>query len=113
METYSHCEASLSLPSEDKLRKDAVCEVNKMNGNKPSEKFSTGAISVAVWENTRKDEGGEESVSYSIKLERSYKDEKGDWQRTQTLRLNDLPKAQLLLGKAFESIVMSDKDTSL
>ncbi len=84
-----------------------------MSENIPVKKFSTGAISVAVWENTRKDDKGEESVSYGIQLERSYKDAQDKWQRTNNLRLNDLPKARLLLGKAYEHVVMSDKDTSL
>lgn len=85
-----------------------------MSEKTPMKKFSTGAISVAVWENTRKGDDGEESVSYGIVLERSYKDAQDKWQRTNSMRLNDLPKAVLLLGKAYEFVVMSDnKDTSL
>lgn len=83
-----------------------------MNGNTPLKKFNAGAISVAVWENSRKDGDGEENVSYGIQLERSYKDGDGNWKRTGSLRLNDIPKAVLLLNKAYEHVVLPDQGTS-
>jgi hypothetical protein len=35
-------------------------------------------------------------------------DKNGEWQSTNTLRINDLPKASLVLQKAYEYIVMKE-----
>ena len=79
--------------------------MEETNGNRPEKKFSTGAISVAVWCNkTVKD--GKETEFRTVSLERRYK--KGEeWHSTNTLRVSDLPKAALVLNKAFEYLVLN------
>jgi len=97
------------LVSEDKLRKDVACEVNKMaNGNaKPVKKIKVGAIDAAVWKNTIKPAKTDaEIVSLSVTMERRYKDQDGQWQGTNSYRINDIPKAVLALQKAYEFIAM-------
>ena len=44
----------------------------------------------------------------NFQLQRTYKDRDGAWQNSSSLRLNDLPKAELLLKKAFEDVVMKN-----
>lgn len=75
-----------------------------MEGKRPEKKFSTGAISAAVWCNeTVKD--GKASSFHTVSLQRSYK--KGDkWETTQSFRLNDLPKAALVIEEAYKYLVM-------
>ena len=70
-------------------------------GNQPVKKFKAGAISATVFKNEGNFEG-KISVYYSIVFDRVYKDREGNWQNTNNLRYNDLPKAQYVLGKAFE-----------
>lgn len=101
--------AQLVSYSEDKLRKDVACEVNKMsNGNaKPVKKIKVGAIDAAVWKNTIKQAKSDaEIVSFSVTMERRYKGQDGEWQGTNSYRINDIPKAVLALQKAYEFIAM-------
>lgn len=70
--------------------------------NQPLKKFRAGAVSATIWTNTSKD--GNEYMTVSF--ERGYKDKEGDWKTTSSLRLNDLPKAELVLHKAYEFIAL-------
>ncbi|MCD6434079.1 MAG: hypothetical protein J7L14_00525 [Candidatus Diapherotrites archaeon] len=70
----------------------------------PIKKFSAGAISVAIWQNSSAN--GE---YYTVTMERRYlKDE--EWQSSNTLRLNDIPKACLALQKAYEFLVLKERE---
>lgn len=69
--------------------------------NQPLQKYRAGAISATVWLNQ-----AEKGQFKTVSLERGYKDKEGVWKNTNTLRLNDLPKAQLVLQKAYEFIAM-------
>ncbi len=82
-----------------------------MEKNQPEMKFSTGAISATVWKNTGIKKDGEETEFNTISLQRRYTDKKGEWQSTSSLRINDLPKAALVLNKAFEYLVIKQQDT--
>lgn len=72
--------------------------------NTPVKKFRAGAVSATIWTNTSK-EGGEYNT---VSFERGYKDKDGAWKSTSSLRLNDLPKAALVLTKAYEYIALGD-----
>ncbi len=82
-------------------------------GNKPEKKFSTGAISATVWKNsgTSKKDGSQVEFR-TITLQRVYTDKEGNWKSTNSLRLNDLPKASLVLNKAYEYLVIKEQDAS-
>jgi len=86
---------------------------NEISGNQPEKRFSTGAISASVWQNEGKNKNGEAFSYQTVNLQRRYKDKDGNWQSTSTLRLNDLPKAQLVLGKAYEHIVLRDNGAAI
>lgn len=76
--------------------------------NMPEKKFSTGGIVASIWLNHGKSKNGE-VVSYkTVSLQRRYQDKDGNWQSTATLRLNDLPRASLVLQKAYEYLVFKD-----
>ena len=97
------------IRAEDKPREDVACEVNNMANEKtkPVKKFKAGAIDAAVWRNVNhQGKDGDDVVSYSLSMERRYKDKEGEWQGTNTFRANDLPKAALVLAKAYEFITM-------
>jgi hypothetical protein len=78
---------------------------NSAKLNKPEIKFRAGGIAATVWKNQSK-EGEYRTVSF----ERSYKDKEGQWKTTSSLRLNDLPKACVVLNKAFEHLVLSGNE---
>ena len=76
--------------------------------NAPVKKFRVGGISATVWENQAKNDQGQ-AVSYkNVSFERAYKDAKGDWQSTTALRAADLPKAILVLNKAYEYLAFEN-----
>ena len=88
--------------------------MEKTNGKVlPEKKFSTGAICATIWKNNGTNKKNGESVEYrTIKLDRRYKDKEGNWQSTDSLRLNDLPKAALVLQKSYEFLVLKGQGPS-
>jgi hypothetical protein len=82
------------------------------SGKMPEKKFSTGAICATVWKNngTSKRDGAQVEFR-TIQLDRRYKDKDGAWKSTSSLRVNDLPKASLVLNKAYEYLVIKEQDT--
>ncbi len=73
--------------------------------NLPEKKFRAGAVTATIWKNTSNDG---ESEYNTVSFERSYKDKNDEWQTTNSLRVNDLPKAKLVLEKAYEFLVLND-----
>ena len=92
-------------PSENKFSE------NSANPNLPEKKFSTGAIQATIWRNEIKKDNSDPASYRTITLSRRYKDKDGGWKSTSSLRVNDLPKASLVLQKAYEFIVLKELDT--
>ena len=68
-------------------------------------RFNAGALSATIWRTERIIDGKEKPLK-TISLQKSYKDKNGVWQNTTVLHTNDLPKAKLVLEKAYEYIAM-------
>ncbi len=81
-------------------------KVIEVTGNMPEKKFRAGAISATVWVN----KGKEDNTYRTISIERSYTDKDGNWQSNNSLRINDLPKAILVLQKSYEDLVFKEQD---
>ena len=77
----------------------------------PEKKFSTGAISAAVWKNTKQTKEGKSFEVRTISLQRRYTDKSGKWQTTNSLRVNDLPKVALVIDEAYKYIVLNGFET--
>ncbi len=81
-----------------------------MEKNVPEKRFSTGVVTATVWQNAGKGRSGE-IVSYrTVSLQRRYKDKNGIWQSASSFRVNDLPKAALVLQKAYEYLVLREQE---
>ncbi|MFA5796758.1 MAG: hypothetical protein WC916_01820 [Candidatus Woesearchaeota archaeon] len=93
----------------DKPKQIKVPSVNDVMGkNMPEKKFRAGAIAATVWENDAVRDG--KKVTYkTVSFERSYKDKDGAWKSTSSLRVIDLPKASLVLNKAYEYLVLNSE----
>jgi hypothetical protein len=77
--------------------------------NMPEKKFSAGAVVATVWKNVA--EKNEKPVEYrTVTFERRYKDKAGAWQTSNSIRVNDLPKAALVIEKAYEYLVLKEPD---
>jgi hypothetical protein len=75
--------------------------------NLPEKKFRAGAISATVWKNHSVKDG--KDIEYrTVSLDRNYQDGNGQWSSTNSLRVNDLPKAALVLQKAFEYVSLRE-----
>ena len=79
-----------------------------MEKNIPEKKFSTGVVTATVWQNQGKGRNGEIVGYRTVSLQRRYKDRNGVWQSANSLRVNDLPRASLVLQKAFEYLVLRE-----
>ncbi|MBI1970804.1 hypothetical protein HYS47_03585 [Candidatus Woesearchaeota archaeon] len=76
---------------------------------RPEAKFRAGPVCATIWNNVGQTREGLPTEYKTVSFERSYKDKAGAWQTTSSLRLNDLPRAQVVLGKAYEYIVLQNK----
>ena len=67
----------------------------------PEITFRHGLCSASIFENEYK--RGEESFTVrTVSFQRRYLDKEGNWQTTNSLNVNDIPKAVLVLNKAYE-----------
>ncbi len=69
--------------------------------SKPDAVFKVGAVRASVFINTFMRDGKEVPLP-KVVLEVRYKDKTGEWRGTNSLSINELPKAVLALEKAFE-----------
>lgn len=74
----------------------------------PEQKFSAGAINASVWRNETISKAGNPVVYYTVSLQRRYKVKDGEWKSSGSMRVTDLPKAVLVLNKAYEYIMLKD-----
>ncbi|OVE73945.1 hypothetical protein BVX94_02245 [bacterium B17] len=80
------------------------------NENRPTEKFRAGAVSAALWKNSMTLKNGNQIDTLSVSLDRRYTDSSGNWKSSASLRLNDIPKAILVLQKAYEFMLSKDAE---
>ena len=78
--------------------------------SKPETVFKVGAVWASVFRNII-EKNGRSIPLPKVVIEVRYKDKTGQWNGTNSLSINDLPKAILALQKAFEYL-MEHKDTS-
>jgi hypothetical protein len=87
-----------------------VPSVNDVMGrNMPEKKFRSGAIAATIWANSAVRDN--KPVTYrTISLQRSYKDKNDAWQNTDSLRTSDVPRAILVLQKAYEYVALNSDE---
>ena len=69
--------------------------------SKPETVFKVGAVRASIFRNII-EKAGKSIPLPKVVIEVRYKDKTGQWNGTNSLSLNDLPKAILALQKAFE-----------
>ena len=77
---------------------------NKRKKVKPETVFKVGAVRASIFRNII-EKNGRSIPLPKVAIEVRYKDKTGKWQGTNSLSLNDLPKAILALQKAFEYLM--------
>ncbi|MEM4282194.1 MAG: hypothetical protein QXU88_01980 [Candidatus Woesearchaeota archaeon] len=82
-----------------------------MEKKMPEKKFRAGAVSATIWLNEGLRDG--QIVNYpTVCFEKVYKDKSGQWKSTNSLNMSDIPKAIVVLSKAFEFLALKSKETS-
>ena len=71
---------------------------------KPETVFEVGAVRASVFRNVIQ-KNGQSIPLPKVVVEVRYKDKTGQWNGTNSLSINDLPKAILALQKAFEYLL--------
>lgn len=69
----------------------------------PNKTFRCGSITAAIW--TENKVINNEMVEFhSIRIDKAYKDDEGQWQHTQSLSAEDLPKVALLANEVYREL---------
>jgi len=74
------------------------------DGKRPVMKLGAGALEASVWANEH-----DGKTFHSVTLQRSYKDAKGDWQRTNSFGTRDLPALAELLRVVFQEFEIKER----
>ncbi len=75
---------------------------------KPEITFKVGAARASIFRNTIKSYGKSISLP-KVVLEVRYKDREGNWRGTNSLSINDIPKAMTALQKAYDYLLSSSR----
>lgn len=75
--------------------------------SKPEYSVRIGGIQLSVWTNETS-----KGVMRSITMDKSYKDAKGEWQRTKNFKDSDLPKIAIGINKVMEFLWVKDTTQS-
>lgn len=88
-----------------------VPSVKDIMGKKlPEKAFRAGTVSATIWLNEGQDSEGKKTQFRTISFDRSYMDKDGNWQKTNSLRISDLPKGILVLRKAYEYLMLNSME---
>ena len=75
--------------------------------NKPIQTFRRRGVKVSIFENK-----SGEATFHKIAIQKLYREDNGTWKTTTSLGRDDLPIAQLLIGKAWEFILDQEAEPS-
>ncbi len=78
-----------------------------MSKQKPIKEFRAGGIQVAIWKKET-EENGKTIIKYSISIQKSFRDDSGNYQDTNNYFPDELPKLALLIHKAYETITLKE-----
>lgn len=80
-------------------------------GNQPIKTFRIKGISASIWRNdVEKD--GVTVVRHSVRIQKRFRQDNGEWKNTDYFFPDDLPRVQLVTAKAFEFVSLKESDDS-
>jgi hypothetical protein len=77
---------------------------------KPEKRFQSGGIEASIFENEIQHNGRTTKIK-KVAFQKRYKSSQG-WKTTYSLDINDIPKAILVLSKAYEFLVLNPNSTA-
>ena len=76
----------------------------------PEKRFKCGACEVSVFGNIITTKDGRKVNAKKVSFQKRYKNADGEWKSTQSLDVNDIPKAVLALYEAYKYLVLGTGD---
>ena len=80
-------------------------------GNQPIKTFRIKGISASIWRNDVEKEGVT-VVRHSVRIQKRFRQDDGEWKNTDYFFPEDLPRLQLVTAKAFEYISLKGSEDS-
>ena len=80
-----------------------------MANQKPEKRFQRGGWSISIFTNEARKNCETIKIRKAV-FQKRYKDSNGEWQTTQSLDTNDIPKAKLRLDEAYEYLTNKQSD---
>jgi len=74
----------------------------------PDKEFRAGAIRASIW-GDEVEQDGRTYTRHTVKIEKRYRDDDNQWKSTQHFFANDLPRLALVASKAYEYVVLNDR----
>jgi len=105
MERHTRCVEMQAMQMGQMATNNGIPSAGENKG--PEKKIRAGGVTATVWKNDRQRATGETFSYHTISLDRSYKDQTGNWKTASSMRLQDLPKAALVLNEAFRYLSLS------
>lgn len=79
-----------------------------MSKQKPVKEFRVGRIKVAIWKN-ESEKDGKTVIQHSIKIQKSFRNDDGEYQETNNYFPDELPKLALAVRKAYEFVALRER----
>jgi hypothetical protein len=73
--------------------------------NRPEKVFQNGAVRAAIFVNER-ERDGQSFTTRQVSFQKLYRDKDGEFKATNSLDINDLPKAVIVLQKAYDYLTV-------
>jgi homoaconitase/3-isopropylmalate dehydratase large subunit len=73
--------------------------------NRPEKVFQNGAVRAAIFVNER-ERDGHSFTKRQVSFQKLYRDKDGEFKSTNSLDVNDLPKAVIVLQKAYDYLTV-------
>ncbi|KPL07045.1 hypothetical protein AMJ85_09755 [candidate division BRC1 bacterium SM23_51] len=77
--------------------------------SKPLKEFASGSVRATIWENEHQ-KNDQRFTTQTVRVERRYKDENGNWQGTNGFRKSDLLSVEVVVRKAFEFLTLRERE---
>jgi len=81
--------------------------MSQQNNSKPIKDFRAGGVQASVWRN-EVEKGGQTVVRHSVRIQKQFRKEDGNYEDTNYYFRDDLPKLILVAQKAFEFISLKE-----
>ena len=81
--------------------------MSEQENNKPIKDFRSGNIQASVWKN-QFEKDGQILVRYSVRIQKQFRKDGGDYKETNYYFRDDIPKLILVAQKAYEYLALAE-----